>query len=425
MEEAAACWGHPQLEIMTQLCLHIAHENFDESCCKIIECLQNQPLSLKDLQEQTGINDSDFTKSINVLHYRHILFIDDVVTLQIDEIFHMLLVPQFLSFAQEYVPIPQDAPYVTQLVRKVLDEQTLTPDKLANSVATQHVELDVSRLLYVIDHMLKKHVLAQDENSQVSFNQENYLSKLRKRALLKLVENNDHRVQEVVDAIFSQDLYESSLAIAGSEIEFQQNDLIGDICNITGLSDKEVNGILDILRTPEYSLINPTEDKIMPTQALFSFKLKRIGQLLAEIGYPYARRIINLLLKHEQMETVMLCDTILMSLEDGRQQLEKLKFLGVLDSDTLENAPHTTLRRQYILWKIDLQAAINNAASYLLGVYAKVYFDLQNEQKSLDSLSNGPSTQTAEMKKKGEAKLMLLNNTLDYITTRYIEIYEL
>ena len=153
--------------------------------------------------------------------------------------------------------------------------------------------------------------------------------------------------------------------------------------------------------------------------------MKKIAQLLSEIGYPRARRVINLLLKKESLEGRALCEMILMTSESGRELLERLKYLGILESESLQDAPHTKLRRQYIIWKLNPISSINNASSYLLGVLAKLYYDLQTEERHLESDSATKNQSTSEKMKKFNEKTAILQNTMLSVTKRYIEIHEL
>lgn len=426
MEQAAECWGKNHDELLTQLCLHIANSIYGEDCTKLLKTvLSNNIANVDQLQELSELNLPRFQSAFAILTHKRIIIIStDPFEINFFAIFNTVLYPHFIQYAEAYAPIPQYKEYISIITRKVLDEPTLNAEKLVNSLCSKNPELEREKFSLVINILLEKDVLETDEEENIKFNFGLFLITQRAEALEKLVELNDRRILEVVRALFSNELYQGCLQGNTNQAFDQEND-IPIIMRKTGLSRKEIACIFDILRTSEYSIISPSEDVLTPSNAMKSFKMKKIAQLLSEIGYPRARRVINLLLKKESLEGRALCETILMTSESGRELLERLKYLGILESEPLQDAPHTKLRRQYVIWKLNHSAATNNASSYLIGVIAKLYYDLQTEERNLESNSATKNQPINEKVKKFNEKTEILQNTMLSVTKRYIEINEL
>lgn len=423
MEQAAEYWGKNHDELLTQLCFHIANSLYGEDCTKILQSLSDDVNDLDQLQERSELNLPRFQSAFAILKHKKVLSVDPL-EINLFSIFNTVLYPHFIQYAETYAPIPQYKEYISAITKKVLDESTLNSEKLVNSICSKYPELEREKLFNVIDVLKEKNVLTTDLDENIKFNFALFLACQRAEALETLVELNDRRILEVVRALFSSDLFQDCLE-TNDPREFDQETVIPIIMDKTGLSGKEITSIFDILRTPEYSIISASEDLLTPSKAMRSFKMKKIAQLLSEIGYPKARRVINLLLKKESLEGRALCETILMTSESGRELLERLKYLGILESESLQDAPHTKLRRQYIIWKLNPISSINNASSYLLGVLAKLYYDLQTEERHLESDSATKNQSTSEKMKKFNEKTAILQNTMLSVTKRYIEIHEL
>jgi hypothetical protein len=230
-----------------------------------------------------------------------------------------------------------------------------------------------------------------------------------------------------VRALFSRDLFYESLVGATND-EYDPDDVVPQIADMTDLSVAEVNGVFDVLRAREYSIIGPRELVITTQAALLNCKMKRIGALLSEIGFPLARRIIDLLLRYEQLETGMISEKTLLSSDEACTLLGKLSFLGVLAADPLQDAPHTTLKKRYIMWKLNPGMAINNSCAYLLGVLTKLYLDLAEEQRTLDDLAARERQQqtTSENRRKTlDDRIALLNNSILSVAKAYVDVHEL
>ncbi|OHS98227.1 hypothetical protein TRFO_35429 [Tritrichomonas foetus] len=426
MEEAARCWGSNHDDLLLKLCFIIAEQMISEDCCLIIRSITDAVNDLDELQKITELPDLRFRKAITKLQHKQIITIDPL-EVNIYSIFNKLLYPHFIKFAEDYSLIPQDKPYIEKIARKVLDEPTLNSEKLVGSLTTKHKGLDSIRLSIVIDYLIKKNVLVEDsDNAKLKFNFGRFLSKQREAALLQFVELNDRRVYDVVRALFSDDLYHDCL-VTCSDTSFNEDDVICHISEETGLSNKEINSIFGILKTPEYSFISPTDDILTPSRAINIFKIKKIGHLLTEIGYPLAKRVINLLIRKESLEGNSICESILLTTERGRELLEKMYTLGILEKEALQDAPHTTLKRQYVVWKISSYSALNNASAYLIGVLAKLYADLLTEQATMEKESGAGRNQENDenRKRRFDEKTQILQNTMFSVTKRYIEIHEL
>lgn len=421
MDTAAKCWERNHDELLTSLCFYIAKPIYGENCSKILQSLSDDVNDVDQLQERSGLSENEFREAFSKLKNKKVLSVDPL-EINLFSIFNTVLYPHFIQYAESYAPIPQDKQYISAITKKVLDESTLNAEKLVRTLCTKHKEMSASRFSHAIEVLLQKNVLVTDKSGSIKFNFALFLASQRASALETLVELNDRRILEVVRALFQ--IFQSCLETNEPQ-QFDQEEIIPIIIDKTGLSKKEITSIFDILRTPEYSIISPTEDILTPSRAMRSFKMKKIAQLLSEIGYPRARRVINLLLKKESLEGRALCEMILMTSEEGRELLEKLKSLGILESEVLQDAPHTKLRRQYIIWKLNPIASINNASSYLLGVLAKLYYDLQTEEQLLDSDSAIKNQSASEKMKKFNEKTAILQNTMFSVTRRYIEIHEL
>ena len=185
--------------------------------------------------------------------------------------------------------------------------------------------------------------------------------------------------------------------------------------------------IFEILKTKEYKIIAPNAWVLTTQSALMCTKMKKIAGLLCEIGYPLARRVINLLLKTEPIETGMLCERLLLRLEDGRDLLAKLRARGVIQSEELGDAPHTSLKKKYVMWRLNPDVAINHSCAYLLGVLTKLYCDLIDEENHLkEEESLGKEGAIHEKRRKTlTGRITVLNNTMVCITRKYIESHEL
>jgi hypothetical protein len=150
--------------------------------------------------------------------------------------------------------------------------------------------------------------------------------------------------------------------------------------------------------------------------------MKRIASLLSEIGFPLARRVVNLLLRTEQLETTMIVERTLLSSDECRTLLGKLNFLGVLAHEQLQDAPHTALKKKYVIWRLTPSDAVNNSSAYLLGVLTKLYYDLVEEKSHLSQLERGGSE---GRRKTLDERIALLNNTVFSVARMYIDIHEL
>ena len=428
MEEAAQCWGKDHDEILSSFCLNVTKYVYGEDCYHILRSVSADTNTEEQLREAVNFPDPrQFSTALHMLMADEVITTDPIVV-NLFAIFQHILFPQFLEFAMEYARIPQDKAPISFIVAKVFKEQTLNAENLVRSLLTLHKDksLKPSHLSTLIQLLVDKRVLKEDENHCLSFNHFEFIGRLRLHALESLVELNDHRVVEVVRALFSSALFESVLTDM-DDVPFDVVTIVPRICEITDLTEAEVMGVLDILRTREYSLISPTEWILTAQNAITCAKMKKIGGLLAEIGYPLARRVINLLLKTEQLETGMLCERILMDGQSGRNLLSQLSVLGVVQSELLEDAPHTTLKKKYIVWKLNPALAVNYASAYLLGVLTKVYFDFVAEKehlKDVDATFHKPEFIEKRRETVSE-RITVLDNTIMALTRKYIEIHEL
>ena len=428
MEEAAECWGKDHDEILSNLCLHVTRHVYGEDCYHVMKSFSAETATEEELERV-----ADFTEPRRFRAAMNVLLADNVITtdpmsINLFAIFQHILFPHFLEFAMGYARIPQDKAPISYVIAKVFKEQTLNAQNLVRSILTLRKDemLNPSHVSAVIQLLVSKRVLQEDDQHRLSFSNAEFIGRLRLQALESLVELNDHRVVEVVRALYSDDIFGHAL-IANDDLPFDVEDVCARLCELTDLSEAEVMGVLGILRTKEYSIISPTEWVLTTQSALNCMKMKKIGSLLAEIGYPLARRVINLLLKNEQLETGMLCERILMDDEDGRELLSKLHTLGIVQPEMLEDAPHTKLKKKYVIWRVSPVTAINYASAYLLGVLTKVYFDLMAEQDHLKEADSGfHKPDFIEKRRKTlNDRVTVLENTIMALTRKYIEIHEL
>ncbi|KAH0789119.1 hypothetical protein GPJ56_006974 [Histomonas meleagridis] len=423
MEEAAACWGRDHNEILTALCLKIVGNSYGQNCNYLLTvAIEKNVTNLQELKDVVTLKKAEFSEAISLLVHNKIIQTEPF-QINFQQIFNILLYSHFTEFALSFAPIPQDKEIINLVMKKVFDEQTLTAQKLANSIATKNPEINNSRLLFVIEHLASINVLFADEQGCLSFNVGYFFMKQRLFALESLVQYNDHRVIEVVRALFSPELFFGTL-LNKENAEFNVEEVTPMIASITGITPKEINGIYGILRSKEYSIISQNEWVLTPALAIRNFKIKKIAQLLSEIGYPLARRVLNLLLKREHLETSMLCELCL--LPSGQKLLEKLRFLGVLFYDQLQDAPHTKLKKHFLVWRIDFDHAIANSSGYLLGLLAKLYIDLNDELvRSKETNESYTESLVQNHKKILNERLTILHNTIMAASRKYIEIHEL
>lgn len=421
MNKAAECWGMVHDELLTKLCFHIVTPIYGEDCSIILQNMSPEIEDINEIREACKLSPAKFDAALSSLVHKKIISTDPL-NLNLSIIFNYLLNPHFIQFAESYSIIPQDKHSISIITKKVLDEPTLKQHKLVLSITTKHQSIDQNTVARIIDHLLAKNVFITNQNNAISFNYSFFYAVQREKALENLVELNDRRVLEVVRSLFSPELYLGCL-VDKDQQEIDLDVAIPTISTQTGLSFNEIMKIFDILKTPEYSILN-IDNTLTPSEALKSYKMKRIAQLLSEIGYPLARRVINALLRKQCLEGSALCEMLLMSSEFGSELLERLKYLGVLMNEQLQDAPHTTLKRQYTLWKLSIDSSINNSSSYLLGVLAKLYYDLQKEQEQFMAASESGSS-IGDQSRKFDEKTEVLQNTIFAVTRRYIEIHEL
>lgn len=424
MEDAASCWGRDHDEIFKMLCLRILNNVYGEECCSIIyNAIEKGAQSIDQLREDSKLEENTFNRSISTLLHSKIIRTEPF-SIDYTQMFNLLLYSHFLEFAMSCSPIPQDKELIAYIIQKVFDEQTLNSQKLANSLVTKHADLDRNRIVYLIEHLVGKQVLQEDSEGCISFNVPFYYMEKRKEAIKSMVQYNDHRVVEVVDALFSKDLFFKILSDK-ENTKFDVDEVVNKLMDITGLTEKEINGIFKILKAKEYSLISQNEWILTPNETLKNFKIKQIANILVEIGYPLSRRVVNILLKNEHLETTMLCELCLLSSEDGQELFEKLMFLGILMVDKLQDAPHTSLKKHYYVWRINFPVAIANSSAYLLGILTKLYIDLSNEI-SLSNEKYSLSESLLQMHKKTlNDRIKIINNTIMSVSRKYIEVHEL
>lgn len=424
MDDAAACWGRDHDEIFRMLCLRILYNVYGDECATVVcAAAENNPQSLDQLRAECGLDSAAFSRAAATLMHAGILSGDPPAP-DFHRMFRLLLHSHFIEFAMEYAPLPQDRELIAHIAQKVFDEETLSTQKLASSIVTKHPSLDRSRIAQLIEHLAAAGVLQEDSDGCISFNEAFFYMRKRAEALRSLVQYNDHRVVEVVDALFSNDMFFSVLA-DNESVQFNIDVAVEKVMEITGLSEKEVLGIFKILKSKEYSMISQTEWVLTPGEALKNFKIKQIANILVEIGYPLAKRAVNILLRREHLETTMFCELCLLSSEDGQELFDKLMFLGVLLADKLQDAPHTSLKRHYLVWKINFPLAIANCSAYLLGILTKLYIDLSNEfSLSNEKYSLSESLLQAHKKILNE-RIKIIDNTIMSVSRKYIEIHEL
>ena len=426
MEEAARYWGSSHDDLLLKLCLFIAEKKVGKDCINLLQMISDDIKDLDQLREKSQLPQNQFDSYIRKLEHEQIISFNPL-EVNILSIFRTVLSPQLVNFAYENAKLREDKEYVEKIVKKVLDESTLNVDKLVSLLTTKYPELDAVQLTEVIEFLVSKGVLVPDENNNgaLKYNFVKFIIQKRKEALESLVEMNDRRVLDVVKVLFSDDLFGSCLETC-ENTEFDVENVTNFIAQRSDLSTREITSIFDILKSQEYSIISMNENVITPSNALKSFKMKKIAELLSEIGYPLARRVINFLLRKDSVEGNYLCESLLMTIENGRELLEKLCKLGVIEYEKLQDAPHTALRRQYTIWRLSPASAINNASAYLIGVLAGLYFELQTEKdRYQQDLSSKKKDQDNMKRKKFDEKKSIIKNTIISVTKKYIEIQEL
>ena len=430
MEAAAQFWFRSHDEILFILCKTYIKQKMGDNCEKIVSCLPNPVDDISNLIQLSELDQQTFTEAFTSLCQAGIVITEPKIALVPQTIITMLSLTHFITFAQQYYIIPQDKDMIRLIIKKVIEAPTLTIQKLADTLATEDTTVDRLRILDLTKHLLNENVLYQtdDETPIVVFNTRFYYTKLRLQAIEELVQYQDHRVVEVIREIFSPDYKGHILDECESE-QIDREELIEYLCDKTDMNQSEILGVFSILASPEICLLSIDYTFLQPRLTLYIYRMKRIAALLSEIGYPLARRVINMLLKHDQIETNKFCDMLMMPKEDALVLLEKLKKLGIVVCDYLEDAPHTTLKRKYGVWKINPSEAFNNSGAYLLAVLGALLFEAENEKaqneeilsKSEDILASSEM----RMKKVMENRLTILNNSLKNVIKKYIEIHQI
>jgi hypothetical protein len=430
MEAAANYWNKPHDQVLFELCTEIVRNKMGEDCAAIVLQLSSPVEDALTLMASSKLDDTRFRAALTVLCQSGIVVTQPNIALLPQTIISMLSLPHYVIFAQKYYIIPQDKELIAIIVKKVIQAPTLSAQKIADTLATEDPSVDRSRVLILIQHLLSKNILYQTEDGFpiIVFNTQRFLTIIRKEALEKLVELQDHRVVEVVRALFDPDYKESVLVDCDNE-HVDRDELVDYLCKATDMKENEVFGVLSILASNELCLISPDFSILQPRISLAIFKLKRVAALLSEIGYPLARRVINMLLKNDQIETVKFCDMMMMPKEEALILLEKLKNLGIIKCCFLEDANHTTLKRKYCVWRINQEEAINNTGSYLLAVLGALFFESENEKLENDEiLKKTPellASSDMQRRKVMEDRLTVLGNTMMNVIKRYIELWQL
>ena len=430
MEAAANYWNKPHNQVLFELCTEIVRNKMGEDCAAIILQLSAPVDDVETLLTATKLDSTRFRAAFTTLCQSGIVVTEPKIALLPQTIISMLSLPHYIIFAQKYYIVPQDKDLISAIVKKVIQAPTLTPPKIADTLATEDPNVDRGRVLVLVDHLLSKNVLCQTEDDPpvIVFNSQFFLTMMRKEALLKIVELQDHRVVEVVQAIFSAD-YKQDILVECENEQVDRDELVDYLCKTTDMKENEVFGVLSILASTELCLISTDFTTLQPKITLTIFKLKRIATLLSEIGYPLARRVINMLVKNDQIETVKFCDMLMLPKEEALTLLEKFKNLGIVKCNYLEDANHTTLKRKYGVWRINQEDAINNTGSYLLAVLGALFFESENEKlENEEILKKTPellASSDMQRKKAMEDRLAVLNNTMVNVTRRYIELLQL
>ena len=430
MEGVGRFWNASHDEILFKLCTSLVKQKMGEGCEKIVSSLAEPVNSIEELHQLSGLSKQKFETALTQLCQSGIIITEHQIALVPQTIITMFSLPHYIVFSQQYYIIPQDKELIRLIIKKVIEAPTLTIQKLADTLATEDPTIDRLRILDLTRHLLDKEILFQtdDETPIVIFNTRFYYSKLRLEAIKQLVEYQDHRVLEVVDAIFSPEFKGNILDECDAE-QIEREQLITYLCEKTKMKQNEILGVLSILASNEVCLLSSDYTYLQPRVALYIFRMKRIAALLTEIGYPLARRVMNMLLKNDQIETNKFCDMLMLPKEEALILLEKLKQLGVILCEYLEDAPHTTLKRKYGVWKINPPEAIDHAGAYLLAVLGALIFEAENEKaQNEEILSKSEDLLAAtelQMKKVMDNRLTILNNSMMSVIRKYIEIHQI
>ncbi|EAY06638.1 hypothetical protein TVAG_322580 [Trichomonas vaginalis G3] len=428
MQDTSKFWGENHDQVLFKLCTELVRQQLGEDCAKIVEKLSEPVQDEQSLMNLCNMDQLKFRNAFGALSNAGIVTMDPTIAIIPVTIISYLTLPHFMNFAQKFYIIPQDRDLIEILTTKIIKVTTLTAPKLVDTLATEDPKFDRIRALKVTQHLIAKKVFILTDKEEVNFNIQLFLVRLRLEALEKLVEYQDHRVVEVIRALFSPDFKEDAL-IDCESLKVDHDEIIQALTALTGMQQNEIIGVLGILSSPDICLFSRDFTIIQPMTAIHIFRIKRIAALLAEIGHPLARRVINMLLKNEQIETIKFCDMLMLPKQDALNLLATMQHLGVITCEELEDAPHTTLKRKYRVWKIDLVSAINNAGAYLLAVIGSLMFQVEEEKREnrsiLDSkpeLSQKIETQTSRVMSE---RLKILNNTIIDATKKYFEIHQL
>lgn len=428
MIDTSEFWGKNHDQVLFKLCTELVRQQLSEDSALIVEKLAEPVDSIQQLQIACELDHARFTPAFNALHNAGIVTTEPKVAIIPVTIISYLALPHFVKFAQKYYIIPQDRDLIDIITTKIIKVPTLTSAKLVDTLATEDPKFDRIRALKVIEHLLSKNIYTCSEENVITFNTQKFLINLRLQALETLVEYQDHRVIEVIRALFSPEIKEDILIDCDS-IKVNRDEIIQVLAEYTNMRQNEIVGILSILASPEICLFSPDFTTIQPMTAIHIFRIKTIASLLTEIGHPLARRVINMLLKYEQIETVKFCDMLMLPKQEALNLLDRMQQLGVVTTEELEDASHTTLKRKYKIWKIDPVSATNNAGAYLLAVIGSLMFQYDQEKKENKSILEQniemlPSNQK-QARKNMDERLKILNNTIIDVTGKYFRIHQL
>lgn len=425
MSAEAKNWGKPHDLLRKTLCSEIIRQMYGNNHKLVIEYLIQKENSIKlkeEIKKNCLLDDKIFQEIYFQLVSLNIIEENDFINVNIANIFDFILVDVYIQFAEKYYLIPQDRQIIQMLTRQVLISPTLDYDKLMETIIINSPEINKERLKVVLDNLIDKNVFVTvPKNKFVVFNRCFFILNLRIQAITSLIEFQDSRVMDVFKAILdlynNKPLNQENLKCFSFDSEF----LVQSVCSMTDLMEEEVNGVISILASREFSFIDTDNSCFTAEKCLSKYKMKRIGNLLSEIGYPLAKRCVNLLIRHDIIETVKFVDILLMPHENALKLLFDLKTLGVLESITINTQAHLEDNRDYVLWKFSEESAINNSSAYLLGCLGSFYFQRFQERNTNQEKQKMMTLSDSE-KKKMDQTIQVMNNTINNTLKKYLDI---
>ena len=397
MEDAADCWGRPYNEVFGVLCKQIIKSVFGEIGFEVTKAVIN------------GCYDSSNQNTYDKLVAHGIIDGNDV---RFDNVIFQLYFQICVSYAKDFAVIPMDRALISLIIEKVLTSPFLNADKISSQILLKNPGANKSRIDFLVNSLIDRGVLVQTDG--VEFNKSMFFYTIAVQTIKDEYQYMDSRVVKLISAL---------LSLNNTFDDFEFNPETIDC----GLSAEEIDGVLSILSSNTIKLVDGNRVTIMNAMKLI--RIRYVARLLAEIGYPEAKRVINYLIKYPNTEYKCLLESLVLDIEKGTIALKKLEFLGVLEQSRLGSAFHTSLVEPYTVWTIKYDTAIENSSSYLLGFISYLLNLIESKDIEEGKLRSTPEsellkTELDRLKVIAEEREAASKSLLD-ATRKFLIIHEL